>query len=258
MRQRTPIKKNTTRKVRKGPSPIPKVGPEYPMRINKYLAIKQYSTRRGADDLIKEKKVFLNGKLAMLGDKVHEGDNVEVRYRGKVKPYVYIAYNKPIGLVTHSAQNDDKDIADEFPVKDVFPVGRLDKDSHGLIILTNDGRITERLLGPKYFHEKEYFVKTKNPLRSSFKEKMEAGVRIDAEMTAPCKVQIIGKNKFKVILTEGKKHQIRRMCSALFQEVDELQRIRVMNINLGNMKDGEYRNIEGKELETLLKSLALL
>ncbi len=227
------------------------------MRINKYLALKKHSTRRGADELIKEKKVFINGKLAVLGDKVNANDNVEVRFRGKLKPYKYIAYNKPIGLVTHSAQGKDKDIADEFPVPDVFPVGRLDKDSHGLIILTNDGRITERLLGPEHFHEKEYLVKTKNDLRTSFKEKMEAGVKIESEMTAKCKVQVIGKRKFKVTLTEGKKHQIRRMCSALFQEVEDLKRVRIMNIELGTLAEGSYREITGKELEVFLKSLDL-
>jgi 23S rRNA pseudouridine2604 synthase len=217
----------------------------------------KHSTRRGADDLIKEKKVFINGKLAVLGDKVMQGDNVEVRFRGKIKPRIYIAYNKPVGVVTHSAQGEDKDIADEFPVKDVFPVGRLDKDSHGLIILTNDGRITERLLGPTHAHEKEYSVKTKENLRSSFKAKMEAGVRIEDGVTLPCKVQITGAKSFKVILTEGKKHQIRRMCSVLFQEVEDLKRVRVMNIELGKLKEGQHREIVGKELETFLKSLDL-
>ena len=145
----------------------------------------------------------------------------------------------------------------EFPVADVFPVGRLDKDSHWLIILTNDGRITERLLGPEYLHEKEYLVKTQNPLRSSFKQKMEAGVRIENEKTAKCKVAILGASKFKVILTEGKKHQIRRMCSALFQEVENLKRIRIMNIELGTLPEGAHRQIIGKELEVFLHSLGL-
>ena len=187
------------------------------MRINKYLALNKHSTRRGADELITKKQVFINDRLAVLGDKVKETDKVEVRFRGKQKPYVYIAYNKPKGVVTHSAQKGEKEIKHEVSVKDVFPVGRLDKDSSGLIILTNDGRITERLLGPRYAHEKEYLVKTKNKLRSSFKEKMEAGVKIDREKTARCKVQIIDNQTFKVILTEGKKHQIRRMCVALFE-----------------------------------------
>lgn len=233
----------------------------YPMRINKYLALKKYSTRRGADELITEGKVFLNGKKAVLGDKVNEADNVEVRFRGKVKPYLYFAYNKPRGIVTHSAQNKDKDIADELPkgkdMTGVFPIGRLDKDSHGLIILTNDGRITERLLGPEFAHEKEYVVKTANPLRASFKKNIEALTKIEKDKIKPCKVEVLSNNLFKIILTEGKKHQIRRMCSAVFQEIESLKRVRVMNIELGKLGEGQYRKIEGKELETFLKSLDL-
>ncbi len=232
------------------------------MRINKYLALKKHSTRRGADELIKDKKVFINGRLAVLGDKVGEKDEVVVRFRGKQMPYIYIAYNKPKGIVTHSAQDNEKEIKTEIKysvaIKDIFPIGRLDKDSEGLIILTNDGRITQRLLGPAYVHEKEYVVKTKNKLRSNFKEKMEAGVKIEHEKTAPCKVQIINDHTFKIILTEGKKHQIRRMCVALFAEVESLKRIRIMNIELGKLASGTHRNIEGAELQTFLHSLELV
>src|SRR3990167_2146887 len=138
----------------------------YPMRINKYLALKKISTRRGADELVKEKKVSINGKLAILGSQVNEKDVVEVK-GAKQKKYLYFAYNKPIGIETTS------------PREGLFPLGRLDKNSHGLLILTNDGRITDQLLNPKYFHEKEYVVKTSNKLRSNFKQKMEAGVNID-------------------------------------------------------------------------------
>jgi len=231
--------------------------PEFPMRINKYLALKKHSTRRGADELIKKNLVFLNGRLAVLGDKVEKDDSVEVRFRGKQKPHVYFAYNKPKGVVTHSAEEGQKEIKHVVALKDVFPIGRLDKDSHGLIILTSDGRITERLLSPEHDHEKEYLVTTKNPLRSSFKQKMEAGVRIEKEQTRPCKVDILSNNSFRVTLTEGKKHQIRRMCSALFQEVDDLKRIRIMNIKLDDLRDGEYRAIAGDELKNFLQSLDL-
>jgi len=227
------------------------------MRINKYLAFQKHSTRRGADELINKKQVFINGRLAVLGDKVNEKDEVDVRFRGKQIPYIYMAYNKPKGIITHSAQEGEKEIKQVVAVKDIFPIGRLDKDSHGLIILTNDGRITDRLLGPNYFHEKEYLVTTKNKLRSSFKEKMEAGVKIDREKTKKCKVQIVNDHMFKVILTEGKKHQIRRMCDALFQEVADLKRIRIMNIELGKLPDGSHRKIEGAELQTFLKQLEL-
>jgi pseudouridine synthase len=133
----------------------------------------------------------------------------------------------------------------------------LDKASHGLLILTNDGRITDLLLNPEYAHEKEYVVKTGNKLRSNFKQKMEAGVNIEGYRTKPCKVQIVNDFTFKVILTEGKKHQIRRMCSALFQEVADLKRIRIMNIKLDNLKPSSLREIKGKELETFLKSVGI-
>jgi len=221
--------------------------PVFPMRINKYLAHQKHSTRRGADELITKGQVFINNRLAVLGDKVKETDKVEVRFRGKPAPYIYLAYNKPRGMPT-----------EEINIKDVFPIGRLDKNSHGLIILTNDGRITEGLLSPEYEHEKEYLVKTKEKLRGSFKQKMEAGVQIEYEETDRCKVKIIDDYTFKVILTEGKKHQIRRMCVALFQEVSDLERIRIMNIELGKLPSGQYREIIGEELQTFLHSLELV
>lgn len=219
----------------------------YPMRINKYLADQKISTRRGADELIEQKKVFINGKLAVLGSKVNENDKVEVR-GAKEKAYLYFAYNKPIGIETTS------------PRAELFPLGRLDKNSHGLLILTNDGRITDQLLNPKYTHEKEYLVKTSNKLRSSFKKKMEAGVNIEGQenyVTKKCQVKILSDFTFKIILTEGKKHQIRRMCSALFQEIADLKRERIMNIKLGNLKPNGLREIKGEELEIFLKSLLL-
>jgi len=216
----------------------------YSIRINKYLADKKISTRRGADELVKEKKVFINGKLAVLGSKVSEKDIVEVR-GVKQKEYLYFTYNKPIGIETNS------------PREGLFPLGRLDKNSHGLLILTNDGRVTDQLLNPKYFHEKEYLVKTKEKLRSSFKTKMEAGVNIEGYVTKKCTIKILNENTFRIILTEGKKHQIRRMCANLFQEVADLKRERIMNIKLGNLKPNAVREIKGEELAIFLKSLNL-
>ena len=233
--------------------------PVFPMRINKYLAWKQFSTRRGADDLITRHLVFINGHRAELGSKVTEKDIIDVRVGKKPKQYVYLAYNKPRGVITHSPQEGEKDIKKAISLKkefeDVFPVGRLDKDSHGLIILTNDGRITDKLLNPEYAHEKEYVVTTKNKLRASFREKMEKGVNIGEYTTKPCKVQIINDYTFRITLTEGKKHQIRRMCDALFQEVDDLKRTKIMNINLGHMDSGSYRKLEEKELASFMKEL---
>ncbi|MFA6077168.1 MAG: pseudouridine synthase [Candidatus Paceibacterota bacterium] len=212
------------------------------MRINKYLALKKIATRRGADELVKEKKVFINGKLAVLGSKINENDKVEVR-GVEEKKYLYYAYNKPIGIETDS------------PREDLFPLGRLDKASHGLLILTNDGRITDQLLNPKYIHEKEYLVKTLNKLRSNFKQKMEAGVNIEGYLTKKCKVKIINDFTFRVILTEGKKHQIRRMCSNLFQEVADLKRERIMNIKLGKLMPNALREIKGEELAIFLNQV---
>lgn len=229
----------------------------FPMRINKYLAYKNYSTRRGGDEIIKKGQVFINQERAKAGDWVNENDVVDVRIRGKQKDLVYFAYNKPRGIVTHSPGKGEKDIQQSISLKDVFPLGRLDKDSSGLIILTNDGRITDKLLNPENIHDKEYVVTTKNKLRTSFKAKMEAGVKIDKEMTKKCKVTILNDHTFKITLTEGKKHQIRRMCVALFQDVDTLKRTRIMNINLGKLPEGSFRKIEGEELSIFFKSLGM-
>ncbi len=227
------------------------------MRINKYLAHNKHSTRKGADELIMKGLVSINGRRAVLGDKVGAGDIVEVQKSKKPTEYVYFAYNKPRGVITHSPQLNEKDIKSSIKMKDVFPIGRLDKDSSGLIILTNDGRITDRLLNPKFDHEKEYLVTTKKPLRPSFKTKMEAGVKIENEMTRKCKVYVMNANTFRIVISEGKKHQIRRMCAALFNEVNTLKRIRVMNVMLNNLQENSLRKIEGVELETFLKSLGI-
>jgi 23S rRNA pseudouridine2604 synthase len=234
---------------------IEEVRPLYPMRINKYLASQNVVTRRGADDLIAKRKVLINGRIAVLGDKVNEGDQVELKESAKLKEYSYFAYNKPIGVITHSPQSGEKDIKTSANLRGVFPIGRLDKNSHGLIILTNDGRITDKLLNPDYVHEKEYIVVTANKLRDSFKESMEKGIRIDDYVTRKCKVKVLGDKTFSIILTEGKKHQIRRMCEVMHNEVRDLKRIRIMNIRLGTLPANGYRKIEGEELETLKEDL---
>lgn len=225
----------------------------YPMRINKYLAHQKYCTRREADDMISAGKVLINGARAQLGDKVNEGDKVEVRFR--VKTYRYYAYNKPRGVITHSPDEDEKDIRQSVPLKGVFPIGRLDKDSHGLIILTDDGRITDSLLNPDNTHEKEYLVTTKEELQSNFPARIEPGVNIEGYMTRPCTVRVLGKHRFAITLTEGKKHQIRRMCAALGLVVTDLERTRVMNVKLSGLGTGAHRAIVGQELATLMKSL---
>lgn len=229
---------------------------EYPMRINKYLAHQKYCTRRDADVLISAGKVLINGRVAKLGDKVTEGDKVEVRFRPK--KYKYYAYHKPRGVLTHSAQDEDEEeIADSFPVENVFPVGRLDKDSFGLIILTDDGRLTDALLNPENLHDKEYVVTTRDKLPGFFKRKLEEGVDIGGYTTKPCIVEIISPKKFAITLTEGKKHQIRRMCGAFGMSATELKRVRIMNIKLGDLKPGEFRTIKGAELDAFLASLGI-
>jgi len=228
---------------------------KYPMRINKYLAHKRYSTRRGADELIQMGHVTINGRRAVLGDKVSEKDAVVVKQQKK--NYRYFAYNKPRHVITHSPQGNEQDILGVIDIQDVFPVGRLDKDSHGLIILTDDGRVTDRLLNPASEHEKEYIVTTAHKTRPSFAEHMQKGVDIGGYVTKKCKVTMLGEQLFKIVLSEGKKHQIRRMCVALHTDVVELQRTRIMHVRLGSLKPGEYRALTGVELEHFLKDLGL-
>lgn len=228
----------------------------YPMRINKYLAHSGVATRKGADELIARKKVLINGRVAALGDKVHTGDTVELRDSNSQKKYLYLAYHKPIGVITHSPQMGEKDIKQSVPL-DIFPVGRLDKDSSGLIILTNDGRVTDRLLNPEYDHDKEYRVQTGAPLRESFRKTMEAGVDIEGYLTRHCTVRKTGEKSFVITLSEGKKHQIRRMVAALHNTVVSLQRTRILNVKLGNLKPGQWRPIEGEELSAFLSALGM-
>lgn len=219
----------------------------YPMRINKYLAKQGVATRRGADELIARGKVLVNGRVAVLGDKVNKGDTVELRDKSAPKKFLYYAYNKPVGEVTGPVAS----------LPGLFPIGRLDKDSSGLIILTNDGRVTDRLLNPDYAHEKEYRVRTALPLRESFKKAMEGGVDIEGYLTKPCVVRKTGPKSFNITLTEGKKHQIRRMVSALHNSVVELERTRILNIRLDNLGVGTWRAIEGDELKTFLAQIGM-
>lgn len=217
------------------------------IRINKYLAHQGIATRRGADELISQGKVTINGRVAVLGDQVSETDKVELRGKQSAKALRYYAYNKPIGEVTG-------------PVADLpglFPIGRLDKDSSGLLILTNDGRVTDRLLNPDYDHEKEYRVRTTDPLRDSFAKALSAGVNIEGYVTRPSKVKKTGAQSFAITLTEGKKHQIRRMVAALHNQVAELARTRILNIQLSDLAPGAYRSIEGEELTIFLAQIGL-
>ncbi len=249
-------------------SPIPNTE-LYPMRINKYLSHEHKMTRKTADALIEKGDVKINGTVAKLGDKVLESDRVDVTKKeiDQIhKDNYYYAYNKPVGIVTHSPEPHETDIKASlmknsglppYVAKNLFPVGRLDKKSEGLIIVTNDGRITDRLLNPNSPHEKEYTVSTVQELPSYFKRRMEGGMKIGDYTTKPTIVKIISPKLFSIVLTEGKRHQIRRMCEDLRIDVRELKRVRVMNIRLGSLRPNMVRKIEGKELEIFLDSLGL-
>ena len=230
----------------------------YPMRINKYLAHKGVATRTGVDDLIKHQKILINGNVARLGDKVLETDKVVVRGTHTKKQYRYFVYNKPRGLVSTNPQNEEKSIMQSIKLEtSVFPVGRLDKDSHGLIILTNDGRITDRLLNPIYNHEKEYVVEVDRKFTPAFLKHMQEGVDIGECITKPTIAKKINETTFSIVLTEGKNTQIRRMTEKLGYTVRDLQRVRVQNIELADTKASDHREILSDELQVFLKSMNL-
>ena len=234
---------------------------EFPMRINKYLAHEGIASRREADVLVEAGRVKINGKKAKNGDQVNETDKVEVT--GATKPKSYLAYYKGRGIITHSPSEREVDIATklakDYGITHVSPVGRLDKDSEGLMILSNDGRITGPLLDPEADHEKEYEVNVDKAINPMFVKAMAAGVDIEGYRTKRAKVTAHKTNgkKFTIILTEGKKHQIRRMCAALGYQVQDLKRVRITNIKLDKLKPNQYRKIVGPELQEFLKELGV-
>lgn len=233
----------------------------YPIRINRYLALRNICSRREGDALIEKGVVLINGKKAKIGDKVNETDKVTVNSKATdvMKKYVYYAFNKPRGIVTHSPKDGQRSIKDiTTSADDVFPVGRLDKNSRGLLILTNDGRINDKLLNPEHDHEKEYVVTVNKPITNIFLKVMRQGVQLEDFKTKPAEVEKTDETTFHIVLTEGKKHQIRRMCTALGWEVVDLKRVRVMSVKLGTLGSGQQRKIQGAELETLLKNLGIL
>lgn len=231
----------------------------FPIRINRYLALKGFSTRRGADELIGAGLVRLNGKRAELGDRVaSEADTVEILESGKSKKeYAYIAYYKPRGIITHSPQEGERSIGEISGFSGMFPVGRLDKASEGLIILTNDGRVTERLLHPRFAHEKEYVVTVRENIGPSVKRLLESGVVSEGERLTAKRVAIMGPHMLSVVLTEGKKHQIRRMLSEVRLTVEGLVRTRIIGVYLGALKPGKARPLEGRAREMFLKEIGL-
>ncbi len=224
-------------------------------RINKFLSEAGYCSRRAADKLINEGRVTINGKIPEMGTKIAPSDEVrvdgEIIGDAKEKP-VYIAFNKPIGIVCTTDTKVEKDnIIDyiNYPSR-IFPIGRLDKPSEGLIFLTNDGDIVNKILRAKNNHEKEYIVTVNKPITKDFIVKMSNGIPILDTITRNCKVSLINKYTFNITLTQGLNRQIRRMCEYLEYEVTKLKRVRIMNIPL-DVPVGKWRNITAKELKEL-------
>ncbi|RLQ90350.1 23S rRNA pseudouridine(2604) synthase RluF [Planomicrobium sp. Y74] len=229
------------------------------MRINKFLSETGITSRRGADKFIEAGRVTINGAPAELGSKVQPGDQVKVDGKLIEQPqqeYVYIALNKPVGITSTTERHIEGNIVDFVNHSErIFHVGRLDKDSEGLILLTNDGDIVNEILRAENEHEKEYIVRVDMPITDSFLKKMQEGVEILDTVTLPAKAEKLTKYIFKLTIKQGLNRQIRRMCTALGYEVRSLQRIRIMNIHLGDLPVGEWRDLTDDERNELFKQL---
>ena len=228
-------------------------------RLNKYLAECGVCSRREADTLIEQGRVTVNGKPATPGLRVNAGDTVVCNGKtlGNKNEKVVLAYYKPLGVTcTEKDKFADKTLKDAFdyPIRVTY-AGRLDKETEGLLLMTNDGDLINRLMRGTEHHEKEYIVKVTKELATDFREKMEAGVFLSElnRKTKPCKVEVLGKYTFRIILTQGLNRQIRRMCQELGYKVNALQRIRVANITVGKLRPGTFRRITGDELQELYR-----
>ncbi len=224
------------------------------IRINKFLSEAGVCSRREADRFIEEGKVKIDGKIAQMGSKVTKDNQVTFCDKPvkKEEKLVLIAFHKPEGIVSTTDHSDPDNIIDyiNYGMR-IYPIGRLDKDSEGLILLTNDGNIVNKILRAENHHEKEYIVTVNKEITLEFIKKMSTGVPILDTVTNPCKVTQIDKYTFNIILTQGLNRQIRRMCEHLGYRVVNLRRIRVMNILLGRLKPGDYRNVTDKEIAEL-------
>lgn len=228
---------------------------EEKIRINKYLSQAGVLSRRKADEAVENGLIYINGRRAVQGDMVSEDD--EVIYDGKPVKHagiekVIIAYNKPLGQVC-TAKDADKDSIYRFAGFDesLKYVGRLDKNSQGLLLLTNDGDLANQIQKARNNHEKEYVVRVDKPLTAKFTHGMAAGVPLEERTTKECKIKQTGQNTFRIVITEGINRQIRRMCEYFGYKVVFLKRVRVMNIPLGNLQPGEYRKLSKNEEKTL-------
>lgn len=229
------------------------------MRINKFISETGYCSRREADKLIDAGKVTINGVIAVLGSQAELGDDVRVNGQplaAKPAQHAYIALNKPVGITSTTEGHIRGNIVDFVGHSErIFPIGRLDKDSEGLILLTSDGDIVNKILRAEGKHEKEYIVTVDKPVTPHFLRAMSEGVKILGQMTLPCKITRMTDRVFRLVLTEGKNRQIRRMCSALGYDVRKLQRIRIMNIHLGDLNIGAWRDLTVQEKAELGNAL---
>ena len=227
--------------------------------INKFIAGTGHCSRREADKLLDAGRVMLNGQTARKGNRVGEGDVVllDGHPLGGKPDTVYLALHKPPGITCTTDRRDKTNIIDfvNYPER-VFPIGRLDKPSTGLILLTNDGDIVNRILRVENEHDKEYIVTVDKPIDRDFVRRMSAGIPILGTVTKRCEVEKLGKSKFRIILTQGLNRQIRRMCEYLGYEVRTLKRVRIMNVRLAKLPVGEYRTLREDELEVLLALLS--
>jgi 23S rRNA pseudouridine2604 synthase len=226
-----------------------------PVRLNKYISETGVCSRREADKWIEAGRVTLNGQPASLGTQVAEGDEVRIDGDsiGLKKKQVYIALNKPVGIICTTEAHIEDNIIDYVGFSErIFPVGRLDRDSEGLILLTNNGDIVNEILRSENNHEKEYLVTVDRPITDLSLRMLADGVKIMGELTKPSKVARVNAQSFRIILTQGLNRQIRRMCSALGYKAQRLQRLRIMNIHLGNLQPGQWRHLTPPEVAGLM------
>lgn len=226
------------------------------IRLNKFLSDSGFCSRREADRLIEGGKVTVNHEIAVMGQKVTLKDIVKVNGQiiSREEEQIVIAFNKPVGVECTTDTGNPDNIVDYigYP-KRIYPIGRLDKNSQGLILLTNDGALVNHILKASNYHEKEYVVTVDKPIDNEFVQKMSSGVEILNQVTRPCKVTRVNKHTFHIVLTQGLNRQIRRMCEVLGYKVQKLKRIRIMNIYLGNLPRGAYRDVTDEELAQITK-----
>jgi 23S rRNA pseudouridine2604 synthase len=231
------------------------------IRINKFFTEQGICSRREADRLVESGLITINGRVAKLGDQVEPSD--VIAREGQILPWgsapLYIKYHKPVGVTTTSESHVPRNIIAEIRHPErIFPIGRLDKDSSGLILLTNDGDIVNEILRTEFGHEREYLVQVNRPFDQAFLDQMAEGVVILGSRTKPCRTSQVGRDRFRIVLTEGRNRQIRRMCQALGYRVTLLHRTRIMHITVDGLGAGEWKELTSQERAQLLKAVGRL